>query len=151
MISEHIGVENQLRGLHVLHFDRPGNTDACVVDQHVQPVSDLAFGLAYGLVDFVLLQHIEAKHADIDIFVAGQLPKLVCLGARDVPHCRVDCCAEPGKMFGCKPSEPGRRSGNKNRFSGKVGTGFHDVGLRACCRSCQCAGRGGSGEQGATR
>ena len=150
VVAEDVRIEGEPGGFHVLHLDRAGNADPGIVDQHVEPAADLALRSGDRVRNFVVEQHVEPQHANVEIVVAGKLLQFFGFGPRGVPHRRENRRAQAGEMLGGQTAETRRATGDEDSLAGQVGRRrFDGIALRSQGRGGEGAGGGGPGQEGA--
>ncbi len=149
MRAEHIGVEYQARGLHILHLDRRSDADTCVVDQHIQRPAIDPLGFLYRSIDLFEICHIEGEDVEIKALGLGQRRQFVRFGPGQSAHGRKHSGPLPRQQFCRQPAKAGRAAGDKNTFACEAEVWPEDRVGRLRPLGSKCGGGSGSGKQGA--
>ncbi len=69
MRAKHVGFKHQPGGFHVLHFDRRGNADTRIIDQHINRPAIDHLGLGHTVSDLIVRHHVDFDDVQIETLV----------------------------------------------------------------------------------
>ena len=97
--AEDIGVEDQLRGVHVLDFDRAGKGDAGIVDQDIDRPARLRQRFGNTGLNLRVRGDVNLDHGDVETIACRESRQFVRLRTRKIAHGCKHFCPKPRVML----------------------------------------------------